>query len=408
MKVFQISIEVNKNSVGKIAEQIGEEILRNKGESYITYARSCLPSKSKTIKIGNRFDLYYHGVQTRLFDTHCLHSKRATNNLIKQIDKIAPDIIHLHHIHGYFIHMEILFNYLKKKNYPVVWTFHDCWSFTGHCAFFDTVDCNKWKTLCYDCELKKSYPASYLIDRSTKNFELKKKLFTSLDNLTIVPVSLWLQDLVKQSFLKDQKMELIKNGVDISVFDIFKSYSNGLENETRKILLGVASTWDERKGLNEFIKLDKLIDHSSYCITLVGLDNKQLAEIPKTIHGFPKTDNVTDLVSFYNQASIFVNPTKSDTYPTTNLEAIACGIPVVTYNTGGSPEAITPETGIVTNNKDAYSILEAINEIEKERSKGKFSKEVIRNYAIKNFNKQKQFNQYIDLYKKVIEKSQLT
>jgi len=236
MKVFQISIEVNKNSVGKIAEQIGEEILRNKGESYITYARSCLPSKSKTIKIGNRFDLYYHGVQTRLFDTHCLHSKRATNNLIKQIDKIAPDIIHLHHIHGYFIHMEILFNYLKKKNYPVVWTFHDCWSFTGHCAFFDTVDCNKWKTLCYDCELKKSYPASYLIDRSTKNFELKKKLFTSLDNLTIVPVSLWLQDLVKQSFLKNQKMELIKNGVDISVFNIFKSYSNGLENETRNVI----------------------------------------------------------------------------------------------------------------------------------------------------------------------------
>lgn len=403
MKIVQISIEVNSNSVGKIAEQIGEQILAHNGESYITYARNHNPSKSEVIKIGNKFDLYYHGLQTRLFDTHCLHSKKSTTKLISQIEQINPDIVHLHHIHGYFLNMKILFEFLKRKNYPVVWTFHDCWSFTGHCAYFDSVNCQKWKTECNNCELKKSYPASYIFDRSQENFKEKKALFTSINNLTIVPVSDWLARLVEESFLKGKTIKVIKNGIDTSLFRPLDeiSISNILQHEKRKILLGVASIWDERKGLNDFLELDKRINHEEYCIVLVGLNSDQIKKIPTTILGFHKTESIQDLVSFFNRAYIFINPTRADTYPTTNLEAISCGVPVITYNTGGSPESITEFTGIVTTENNVVSILESIKIID-ENKFDQFSKEEIRNYAVEYFNKQKQFNQYIILYNELM------
>lgn len=403
MKVVQISIEVNNNSVGRIAEQIGEQILSHGGESYITYARTHKPSKSQVIKIGNKFDLYYHGLQTRLFDTHCQHSKKATKKLVKQIEKINPDIIHLHHIHGYFINMEILFAFLKEKKYPVVWTFHDCWSFTGHCAYFDTIECTKWKTICHDCELKTAYPGSYFLDRSSQNYELKKKLFTSVDNLTIVPVSSWLENLVGQSFLKNENTCVIKNGIDVNIFKPIEKNSilDQLKVGNRRIILGIASTWSETKGLTEFVELDKLIDHNKYCIVLVGLSKEQIDRVPKSILGLTKTENLDELVSYYNSAFVFVNPTKGDTYPTTNLEAIACGIPVITYNTGGSVEAVSDVTGFVTKEKSPQSILESILRLEDSKT---VSKEKIRKFAVENFNKNVQFKKYIELYNQVLAK----
>lgn len=200
-RIFQISSEVNSGSVGRIAEQIGEQILANGWESYIAYARDNLPSKSKTIRIGNKLDIISHVLLTRLMDRHGFGSKRATLQLINKIKEIKPDIIQLQHVHGYFINIEILFNFLAEYNVPVVWTFHDCWSFTGHCAHFELVGCQKWQTKCYECPQIHQYPKSW-VDNSTENFENKKKLFNSLEKLTIVPVSDWLQKEVKKSFLK--------------------------------------------------------------------------------------------------------------------------------------------------------------------------------------------------------------
>ena len=404
MKLLQISIEVNSGSVGRIAEQIGLEVLKVGGESYITFARNNLPSKSNTIKIGNKSDIYLHGIKTRIFDAHCLGSTRPTKKLIKQTQELNPDIILLHHIHGYYINSKILFEYLSKLDIPIVWTFHDCWSFTGHCAYFDAIGCEKWKTGCYSCPLKKYYPASFVFDRSKKNYIEKKKLFNSVKNLTIVPVSNWLGDLVKDSFLSSNNIKVIHNGIDINTF---KPSTNNQETREKFglkdefILLGVASPWSERKGLKDFIKLSRLIDENTKII-LVGLSQEQIDNLPNNIIGIRRTENVKQLADLYSMADLFLNLTYEDNFPTTNLEALACGTPILTYKTGGSIEAVSDNTGFIVEKGDLDSVIKVINEV-REKGKGFYS-EKCRERAVSCFNKDDRFKEYIDLFTNLINK----
>ncbi len=403
IKILQISIEVNSGSVGRIAEQIGGVVLDNGWSSYITYARNINPSKSKLIRIGNKIDIYKHGVSTRIFDNHCFSSKKATLNLIKNIDDIKPNIIHLHHLHGYFINIEILFTYLAKIDLPIVWTFHDCWSFTGHCAFFEYIDCNKWKTECYNCEQKKEYPKSILLDRSRQNFRDKKRIFNSVNNMTIVPVSNWLSDIVKDSFLYKYPVQVIQNGIDLNVFKI-KTNKQVIErkfNVTNKfIILGVASTWDKRKGLDEFIKLNEIINKNEFIIILIGLSNSQKNKIPDSMIGISRTEDVEELADFYSASDVFFNPTFEDTFPTTNLESLACGTPVITYKTGGSVEAVSKKTGFVVEKGDVNKAFDCMNLI-KERGSESY-KDDCRERAKRKFDKNIKFNDYLELYKKLI------
>lgn len=400
--LLQISIEVNSGSVGRIAEQVGQIAIQNGWNSYITYARNHLPSESHVIKIGNMLNVYVHGLLTRITDRHTLYSKSATKKLINQIVEIRPDIIHLHHLHGYFINIKILFDFLSKLNIPIVWTFHDCWSFTGHCAHFEYVDCNKWLTECYDCPQKKEYPASFLIDRSKKNYKEKKELFNSIENMIIVPVSYWLGDLVKQSFFKKYPVKVIQNGIDIEIFkpsantdDIKRKY-----NLTKEfVILGVASLWTERKGIQDFIKLNKVLC-SDEKIILVGLSKKQIKNLPSNIIGIERTENIQQLVNLYSIADVFVNPTLEDTFPTTNLESLACGTPVITYNSGGSPEIIDVNTGIVVEKGNIDKLLEAIKLIKKKGKK--FYTVQCRYRVIKFFNKKDRFMEYMKLYEKLL------
>lgn len=400
MKLLQINVSANSGSTGRIAEDIGLLAMNNGWESYIAYGRTNNNSKNKVIRIGNDFDIKLHGLLTRVFDNHSFgySSKKATKEFIKEIDNIKPDIIHLHNIHGYYINSKFLFEYLSKLNVPIVWTFHDCWSFTGHCAYFDSVGCEKWKTGCYSCPLKKTYPASYVFDRSKKNYIKKKKLFNSVKNLTIVPVSNWLGDLVKDSFLSSNKIKVIHNGIDINTF---KPSSNiketkekfGLKDEF--ILLGVASPWSERKGLKDFIKLSTLIDDNTKII-LVGLGQKQIDNLPNNILGIRRTENINQLADLYSMSDLFLNLTYQDNFPTTNLEALACGTPILTYNTGGSVEAVSEDTGFIVEKGDLDSVIKVINEV---REKGKeFYSEKCRERAVRCFNKDDRFMDYIDLY----------
>ena len=363
-KLLQIAVSVNSGSVGRIAEQIGETVMRRGWESYIAYARVCNQSKSKTIKIGNKLELYWHGIMTRLFDRHCLHSTKATKKLIQQIKEISPDIIQLHHIHGYFLNMRVLFDYLSSVNIPIIWVFHDCWSMTGHCSHFEYAKCDRWKTGCYDCPEKKSYPTSLLIDRSRKNYIEKRELFTSVNNMTIVPVSNWLRGVVKESFLGKYDVEVIHNGIDISIFqplqsDIKKRYGISDKN----VVLGVASPWGSRKGLEDFTKLSSYLLNDKYQIVLIGLSEDQIKRLPDGVIGLIRTESVEELAKWYSVADVFVNPTYEDTYPTTNLESISCGTPVVTYRTGGSPESITCATGRVVEKGDIAGLAKAIEEL---------------------------------------------
>lgn len=400
--LLQISIEVNSGSVGRIAEQIGYSVISCGWKSYITYSRTCNPSKSEVIKIGNNLDLYWHVLMTRLFDDHCLWSTKATYDLIKQIEIIQPDIIQIHHIHGYYIDMVVLFDYLSSISTPVVWTFHDCWSFTGHCAYFDSVNCEKWKTICYDCVQKNAYPRTLIFDQSKRNYNLKKKLFNTVSNMTIVSVSKWLKELVDQSFFNKYPVRIIQNGVDTTIFcpKKEKSYFRNEYNINKKnVLIGVASTWDYRKGLNDFIKLSSFLDES-YVIVLVGLSNKQIQGLPANIIGLKRTENVEELAELYSLADIHISFSVEETFGLTIVESMACGTPVIVYNATACPELVTPETGVVVDKGDINDALRAVREIVKN---GKmYYSQNCRNRALDFFDKKDRFNDYVILYNELL------
>lgn len=404
-KLFQIALESNKGSVGRIAEQIGETVMEAGWASYVTFARESNPSTSEVIRIGTKWDVYRHGIETRIFDNHCFSSKSATKELVKTIKEIKPDVIHMHHLHGYYINIEILFDYLKESGVPLVWTFHDCWSFTGHCSHFEFVGCDKWKTQCYDCEQKHEYPKSLVFDRSRQNYIDKKRIFNSVNNMTIVAVSEWMAGKVKESFLSGYPCTVIKNGIDLGVFypkDSRASVAGQYGLQDKFIILGVATTWDKKKGFYEFIKLAGLIDNGKYAIVLVGLGESEIKVLPDNIIGIRRTENVGQLADLYSAADVFINPTFEDSYPTTNLEALACGTPAITYRTGGSVESISEGTGFVVEQGDMAGLMDAIEEI---INKGKeFYKDNCRESAIKNFDKKIKFQDYLKLYNEILKK----
>lgn len=399
-KLLQINVTANSGSTGRIAEEIGQLAISQGWESYIAYGRNAQPSKSNVIRVGSDFGVKVHGVQSRLFDNHGLASVCATRKLIKQIEGIKPDVIHLHNIHGYYLNYEILFKYLSELETPIIWTLHDCWSFTGHCSYFEFVGCDRWKTGCFDCPQKKSYPASILLDNSKRNYRLKKKYFNSIKNLTLVTVSDWLNNLVQQSFITNCSYKRIYNGVNLEVFKPLGENANKAIREkyeigNRFMLLGVASVWDDRKGLKDFVRLNELIDDDT-CIVLVGLNENQLSELPKGIVGIKRTENIGQLAQIYSASDIFLNPTYEDNFPTTNLESLACGTCVVTYKTGGSIEAVSDDTGYIVNQGDLNKVVGIINEM-KLKDKSQISA-ACRQRAVDLYNKDDRYAEYLELY----------
>ena len=331
---------VCNGSTGTICKNLYKAAKDAEHTCCIAYGRGDAPEGFNTIKIGNQLDIYLHVLKARLFDASGFGSKKATKDLIKQIEEFKPDVIHLHNIHGYYVNIEILFNYLKQHpEIKKIWTLHDCWSFTGHCAYYTYAKCDKWQICCNgNCPNKKEYPQT-VFSNIKSNFNKKKEIFSNVENMILVTPSKWLKDEVGKSYLKDYPIEVINNGVDINVFKPTPSHIKqqyGIEN--KKVILGVASVWDKRKGLDTFIDLSRELD-DQYQIVLIGLSKKQIEQLPNNIIGISRTENVQELVKWYSAADVYFNPTLEDNYPTTNLEAIACGTPVVTFNTGGSPES---------------------------------------------------------------------
>jgi glycosyltransferase involved in cell wall biosynthesis len=322
--------------------------------------------------------------------------------LIEKIKEINPDIIHLHNLHGYYLNIIDLFKYLLIARKPVVWTLHDCWPMTGHCTFFDYIKCEKWMFLCSQCPQKKKYPASYFFDRSKRNYILKKELFTSIENMTIVPVSNWLSNIVKQSYLSKYQIKVINNGVDTAFFGGFRNtlVRNKFNFDNKFIILGVANIWDARKGLWDFVELSKLID-SNCLIVLVGLNSKEIRNLPVNIIGIARTENKKELAELYACADVFINPTYEDNFPTTNLEALASGTPVITYKTGGSVEAVSPDTGYVVEKGNIAQLMETIN-ICQAFGKGKFSAACMER-ADKLYKKNDRYKDYLNLYSQMLK-----
>lgn len=405
MKIIQINTFPYK-ATGHIMMNIHNVLTEQGYESYVCWGRGRESQNKHEIVITDSFGVKFHGIYTRLLDRTGFASWRATRKLLNKIERINPDIVHIHNIHGYYLNIKMLFNYIRKHNIKVVWTLHDCWPFTGHCAYFDMVGCEKWKNGCYSCKQKGEYPQSIFIDNSKRNWLEKKSLFAGLD-ITIVTPSQWLANLVSYSFLKDYPVKVINNGIDLSVFRPISVW--GLKEkydlDERKIVLGVASEWTPRKGLNDFVMLSKIMPEVQFVV--VGLTDKQIKIMPDTIKGIKRTENQNELAGLYTLADLFLNPTYEDNYPTTNLEALSCGTPIITYDTGGSPETIISENEGEVFKKQTYNkvdIFELAKSIEKRLS---MQKEMLKEKELKRFDMNSCFMEYVKLYQKIYKEKKI-
>lgn len=406
MRILQINTRYyNGGSTGRIVYDLKRVMDQSGLDSYVAFGYGYNPSDSESshiYRIENDRELFVSKVSTKLQGHHGFYNTRETKRLLAWIDTIKPDLIHLHNIHNHYVNIWLLLGYIAKKKIPCVLTMHDCWTFTGHCSYFDFIGCNRWKSGCYDCPQLREYPKTFaLIDPSSWNYRHKKVLFEKL-NITFVTPSIWLQKLQQKSFLKDKPCFVINNGVDLRKFHPTKSnvreqYKIG----NRKMILSVADRLAIRKGRKYLLELPHYLNDDEVLV-LVGLTPKQMSRLSGINHLIPiaRTKTSDELVDLYSVADVFINPTLEDNFPTTNLEALACGTPVITFDTGGSVEAIDDNTGLVTPKGDINKLVNGLRSI---LAHGKdYYKRSCTDRAAQYYNKDKQYCKYIELYKTIL------
>lgn len=400
MKVLHIN-SFGDLSTGTIASEIIKLLYETGNEGILLFARGNNKLGVNGYKISNNVEIKIHAALSRITDKVGFYSVHSTRKTIEYIEKYKPDIIHLHNLHGYYINYPILFDYLSKKSIPIVWTLHDCWAYTGHCCYYSDVDCEKWKNKCNNCIAKHKYPKSILYDNSKNNFEAKKIAFTSIDDLTLVPVSQWLEKELRKSFFKEKNIIKIHNGINIEIFcprtGFFKK-KHSLEN--KKIILGVASDWDERKGLDDFYKLSMILP-DEYKVVLVGLSQKQINQLPSNMLGLSRTSSAIELAEIYSDSDVYFNASTEETFGLTTVEALCCGTPCIVYDSTALPEAIiNEECGKIVQKRNIDQVVSVIlagmNKLD----------EKTRSIVVEKFNKKKTLGKYIELYTCIIKKEE--
>lgn len=396
MKLLQVNA-VPYGSTGSIMFQLAD-LLEARGDQVLCTSgftwKGC--DRPDYVMTSNILEKTAHTYLARLTGRIGGFSRHATRQLLRKLDDFQPDLIHLHNLHSWFINIPMLFDYIRQHNIPVVWTLHDCWAFTGHCPHFAMIGCEKWKTGCHHCPQYRAYPQCYF-DYSKPMWHRKRSWFTDVNNLTIVTPSQWLADQVKQSFLQDYPVQVINNGIDLSIFKPTEGNFRSKYNcENKFILLGVAFDWGERKGLDVFLELAKRLE-DSFQIVLVGTNEELDKKLPKNIISIHRTHDQIELAQIYTAADLFVNPTREDNYPTVNMEAIACGTPVLTFRTGGSPEIPDESCGSTVDCDDIDTFEQEIRRISRENPYPQ-SKCLAHG---KTFDKNERFREYIALYDKV-------
>lgn len=407
--LVEINTVVN-NSTGRIMHDIQREADISGMETLAIVGRRHVYTDVPCVKFGNVLSFWIHVIWTTLTDRHGLEpvlSSLFTRKMVDRIREANPDIIHLHNIHGYYLHYPILMKYLAYEyKGKIIWTFHDLWPITGHCPHYVAIDCRKWMTGCNHCPNKKRYPVSLGLDGSRKNYETKKELFTLLSNLTITVPSEWMASQVRQSFMGKYPVEVIHNGIDTVVFDHNRLIadlnieSNKCADETswsdKKILLSVASIWDERKGLKDLVALsDKLSD--DYVMVIVGPSKHQISMLPKGVIGITRTENIDELVSLYSRANIFINPSLEESFSLVTVEALSCGCPCIVLDTSAVAELVNDDNGVVLHSHKPEDYLDAIKSIE---NRG-YSRDSVRATALKYDNKY-MLDGYMRLYGEVL------
>lgn len=396
MKILHINSMIN-GSTGQIMRGLAQ--FSSKNEVYVSYPAfdGRVRGIPRTLIIGNRFDTFIHHCLGRLTGLNGRFSYFSTKKFLTKISKIQPDIIHLHNLHNCYINLGLLFDYIKKNDIAVIWTLHDCWSFTGQCAYFDMIGCEKWRSECDKCQQLFRYPKSW-VDRTKQMYHYKKDKFTNINNLIVVTPSSWLAGLVKDSFLGTYPIKIINNGVDLNIFKPMTKKWNRYITNGKFIVLAVAFKWDKRKGFDIIVEVSKKIDKKKCQLLVVGVSSKQKLELDKNVICIEKTNNLEELADIYSEADVFINPTREENFCMVNLEALACGTPVITFRSGGASEAIDDTCGMILEEKNSAAILRAIDDVRKNGYK--ISDCVMQ---AKRFEKNKVYSQYVNLYKEILE-----
>lgn len=397
MKIIQINTVYKKGSTGIIAYQIQQECFKNGLENVVAYRYAENGQRyDNTYCVSTWLDCHIHNRIARYTKKTGAYSRIRTYKFIKYLKKEKPDIVHIHNIHGSFINISILFSYLKQADIKTVWTLHDCWSFTGNCPYFDMVKCNEWENGCRACDQYKTF---FNKKQSAQNWSLKRQLYSDMKNLVLVTPSKWLFDQVKQSFLRENQAVIINNGIDINVFKPVESdFRKKNELENKFVILGVAFGWSKRKGIDVFVELAKRLDPMGYKIVLVGTDNAIDHQLPDNIVKIHRTQNQRELAEIYSSADLFVNPTREEMFGLVNIEALACGTPGITFNTGGSPECYDNTCGSVVECDDIDALEKEIIRICRDKP---FTKEACLKKA-KRFDMNDRFKEYVELYKSIL------
>ena len=394
MKVVQINATCGVGSTGKICVGISELMSANNIENYILFS-SRTNGYPLGISCSSAPYLKVQALKARIQGNYGFNSIKATRKMIRELERLEPDIVHLHNIHGHDCNLELLFSYFRERKTKLIWTFHDCWAFTAYCPHFTMMKCGKWRTQCSGCIQYREF--SWFFDRSSTLFQKKKKLFSGLD-LTIVTPSQWLAGLVKESFLEAYPVKVVNNGINLEVFKPNQSdFRTRYALEGKKLLLGVSFEWGIRKGLDVFLELARCLPED-YRIILVGTDENVDKLLPENIISIHRTQNQRELAEIYCAADLFVNPTREENYPTVNMESLACGTPVLTFRTGGSPEIIDESCGSVVACDDLDAMEKEILRICEELP---YTKKDCLKRAV-YFDQNERFKEYFELYGRII------
>ena len=404
MKIVQINTVVN-NSTGRIMHDI-QRMADSIGYSTLSIVgRRSIYDDAPCVKYGNGISFWIHVAITTIFDKQGYGSYFQTKKIVNRLRLEKPDIIHLHNIHGYYIHIPTLFNYLNNEfKGKIVWTLHDLWPITGHCPHYVAVGCDRWRTGCFKCPNKRLYPVSLFIDNSKNNYYKKRELFTKSNEVTLTVPSEWMKEQLGESFLKDYSCQVIHNGIDTQVFDFNRSdihidhvYARYNIPSEKRVILAVASLWDKRKGLADILDLSEVLSEE-YTIVVVGLSDRQINILPQNVIGLKRTENINELVALYSGANIFINPSLEESFSLVTIEAQACGTPCIVLDTSAVKNLINDNNGIVLHEHNMVDYLRTITEIERRD----YLRENVRKEALKYTN-DAMLKGYMNLYKEVLE-----
>lgn len=357
MKVMFVNTVYGKGSTGRIVKELGDAIINNNGEFLVAYGRGSKSNDEHAWCMESNLGNIRHAVMARLTDRAGFYSEKATKKLVSKIKEYDPDVIHLHNLHGYYLNIKILFDFLKNEfRGEIIWTLHDCWAFTGHCTHYSYVECSKWKTKCYKCAEKKRYPTSIFSDASERNYMQKREIFSDVSNMRIVTVSKWLKSQVEQSFLREYPVSCIYNGINHDKFQPIESdVKEQLKIKGKKMILLVSDGWDERKGYSKFLEVTRKAP-KDWIFVIVGISGKE--KLPENVIGFERIWKQEELIKLYSAADVFFNPSVEETFGLVTVEAMACGTPVLVMNSTASPElVIHDECGAICELNDKTEIV---------------------------------------------------